>query len=499
MKPELISVTESPPSFELPELPSVIRYYDEFNDCISSIKHPKDFDEWSIFSGGSEYQMDFTKVNKEIREIIKYWVSHLIQTLASTTVTIRYSGLLRIAYEDQCQILNSSPLEIRSIWKALLIKNYKVAELNSLKSILHFFCNFNLSGWSSDYSEFLSTLPLPTVDKYSSVRTGDVFLSVDEEAILVEHIDFLSQEIQKYPKSVSDNQLNDTTILMCSFQFGMRPIQIAMLQMRDVRIWHDAGDSTSSVHLTFKMVKQRSRSNALPLTRKVKHDWSPLFVELFKRRSMKGFEGTDRIFQVYSSSDISQIIIKSTGALLPERRSARELRHTAAQRLVDAGASQEELAEFLGHSDIDTGLVYFQTSPNQAERVNRALGISEIYQRVSKIAHDRFISTDELSKLKGDQQIGGAPHGIPITGIGGCSTGQPSCPSNPVIACYGCRKFMPISDVEMHKKVLIDFREIVSFFSKSSRGDQNSPTYLQLKRTISNVQSVISEIEESRL
>jgi hypothetical protein len=237
----------------------------------------------------------------------------------------------------------------------------------------------------------------------------------------------------------------------------------------------------------------------LPLTRKVKYDWSILFVELFKRSSMKGLAGTDRIFQIDSSRAAAQIIIKATGALLPDSRSATELRHTAAQRLVDAGASQEELAEFMGHSDIDTGLVYFQSSPNQAERVNRALGISEIYKQVSKIAHDRFISTDELSKLKGDQQIGGAPHGIPITGIGGCSTGQPACPSNPVIACYGCRKFMPISDVEMHKKVLIDFREIVSFFSKSSRGDQNSPAYLQLMRTISNVQSVISEIEESRL
>ncbi|MBP0657292.1 site-specific integrase, partial [Mycobacterium tuberculosis] len=77
--------------------------------------------------------------------------------------------------------------------------------------------------------------------------------------------------------------------------------------------------------------------------------------------------------------------------------------HTAAQRLVDAGASQEELAEFLGHSDMTTALVYYETSANQAERVNKALGISEIYQRVARIAHNRFIGPEELAQLKESQ------------------------------------------------------------------------------------------------
>jgi len=198
---------------------------------------------------------------------------------------------------------------------------------------------------------------------------------------------------------------------------------------------------------------------------------------------------------VESAQEVTHIIIEATGKLLPIPRSATELRHTAAQRLVDAGASQEELAEFMGHSDLRTGLVYFQTSPNQAERVNSALGISEIYQQVAKIAHDRFIDHDELSALKGEQQIGAAPHGIPIAGIGGCAIGQPVCPSNPVTACYGCRKFMPLHDAETHKRVLADFRGVVKFFSEASKGDFNSPAYVQLKRTISSVQSIIAEIE----
>jgi hypothetical protein len=83
--------------------------------------------------------------------------------------------------------------------------------------------------------------------------------------------------------------------------------------------------------------------------------------------------------------------------------------------------------------------VYFQTSANQAERVNKALGISPIYRQLAKIAHDRFISPKELADLKGEQQIAAVPHGIPISGIGGCSSGQPACLFNPVTSCYGMR------------------------------------------------------------
>ncbi len=367
--------------------------------------------------------------------------------------------------------------------------------MDALKSVLYHLCEFGISAWTPQYEGFLGTLPLPKKDKQAGIRRGDVFLSVDEESSLVAHFDQISQQVLQAPRSIRDNALRATAILVCSFQFGLRPKQIGMLQFRDVRIWPEADDDHPSVHLTFKMVKQRSATKALPLPRKVKREWGPIFLELHARAVRSEMAATDHFFGVSSASETGIVISKLTGALLPEPRCATELRHTAAQRLVDAGANQEELAEFLGHSDIETGLVYFQTSANQAERVNKAMGISSIYQQVTKIAHDRFISKEELSKLKGDQQIGAVPHGIPIAGIGACAIGQPSCPSNPVTACYGCYKFMPLNDLDIHRQVLADFRSVVSFFSEASRGEENSPAYVQLKRTISNVQSIIAEIE----
>jgi hypothetical protein len=38
-------------------------------------------------------------------------------------------------------------------------------------------------------------------------------------------------------------------------------------------------------------------------------------------------------------------------------------------------------------------------------------------------------------------------------------------------------------------------REVVTFFDQSSRGNTRSPAYLQLQRTIAEIQAVIEELE----
>lgn len=484
-------------SFETPELPSVIRYYDDFLDEMFSIRNPADYDIWRISHRGSKESLDFCDFVSELRPLLKHWCFDQIQRLSVGTARTRFQRLRCISVSDLLLAFSSSPTTARSNWNVVASNNYSSKDMDALKSVLYHFCRFGISGWSQQYEDFLSTLPLPASDKYASVRSGDVFLSVEEEAVLVAYFDRMTEGVIRCPQSITDDRLRDAMILLCAFQFGLRPMQIGMLRLRDVRIWTEAENSVAAVHLTFKMIKQRSSTKALPLPRKVKREWAPLFIEHYARAQLSGMKATDHFFGVSSASETGSIITKVTGMLLPEARSATELRHTAAQRLVDAGANQEELAEFLGHSDIDTGLIYFQTSANQAERVNKALGISPIYQQVTKIAHDRFIDKRELAELKCRQQIGAVPHGIPISGIGACAIGQPSCPSNPVTACYGCFKFMPLNDPEIHKQVLADFRSVVAFFSEASMGDGNSPAYVQLKRTISNVQSIISELERN--
>jgi hypothetical protein len=359
-------------------------------------------------------------------------------------------------------------------------------------SLLGFFCRFSIGAWGPEWLDLVSQLPYPKVDKYASVRVGDVFISASEEAAIIRQIDELSTRIQVAPSSVSYDLLEATTMLVSSYQFGLRPKQIAMLEMRNIRIWRDSLNDRPAVHLTFTMIKQRSEKRVFPMVRRVKREWSPLFVELFQRARQTGLTGVDHVYQ-RTPHECGIFIADLTEVILGRRRTAPELRHTAAQRLVDAGASEEELAAFMGHSDLNTGLIYFRSSASQGERVNQALGVSTVYQRVAKIAHDRFISAKELVELKGDQQIAGVPHGIPIAGIGGCTLGQPSCPYNPILSCYGCPKFMPVADAGIHKKVLEDLRDVMKFFYASSRAERGSPAF-QLEETISTVKAVLSEL-----
>jgi integrase len=368
-----------------------------------------------------------------------------------------------------------------------------------VKALLRLLCRHRLQGWSDTYDTYIATtLPLPARDAYAGVRSGNAYLSADEEAAIVRHLDEKVAALASSSATApSCEDLCDAGMLLCAYQFGMRPIQIAMLGMRNVRIWQDVPGEPPTVHLTFHVAKQRSDSKRKPLTRRVKREWVPIFIAFNARRQAEGHAGARRFFAVQSNYETGARIAALVRKLIDSEDlgTATDLRHTAAQRLVDAGASHEELAEFMGHSNVQTGLVYYETSATHAERVNRALGASDIYRRVAKIAHDRFISPEELTRLKGEQQIAGVPHGIPIAGIGGCTSGQPACPYNPITSCYGCRKFMPLHDRAMHERVLAAMREVVVFFDQSSRGDTRSPAYLQLQRTIAEIQTVIEELE----
>ncbi|MBR8043483.1 site-specific integrase [Burkholderia cenocepacia] len=484
----------------LPALPSTIRYYDEFDDATRSIASPTDAMVFELLIYGRLHRLDFDRCPGAYGMLVKQLFLFLLgKGLHVVSAFKAASGAMYFSVPDVEKLLDAGPYQIGREWIVMRARDLPQDAYRFGKTLLRLLCAHRLCGWSPTYEEFIrSSLPGPATDSHAGVHSGDVFLSVDEEAAIVRHLD---ETVSTLTSSVSappaHEDLCDAGMLLCAYQFAMRPIQIAMLSMRNVRIWQDAPDGPPTVHLTFHMAKQKSTSKRKPLTRRVKREWAPIIVAFNGHRQAEGAAGAARFFAVQSNYEagarIATLVRKLIGS--DDLGTAMDLRHTAAQRLVDAGASHEELAEFMGHSNVRTGLVYYETSATHAERVNRALGASDIYRRVAKIAHDRFISPEELTLLKSEEQIAGVPHGIPIAGIGGCSSGQPACPYNPVTSCYGCRKFMPLHDKATHEHVLSAMREVVVFFDQSSRGDTSSPAYLQLQRTIAEIQSVIEELE----
>lgn len=481
-----------------PALPAVIKYFDEFSECHRSIVGVSNAAVVELHYGGCMHSVRFDEFSPSFATVLKHVLVELFsREINVITVVNRIMAARSFSGRDMGSVVLSSPETILPLWIELVAKSRSVHGLHAVKDILRVLCIYRVRGWSPSYSEYIGkSLSLPEKDKYAFLHSGKAFFSIGQEATVVRLIDDAARSISKEPTRWTDRDLADVGMLVCAFQFGMRPIQIARLKIDGVRHRILASDGSSAVHLSFPMVKQRRGTQAVPLIRRVKPEWTSVFVELLDRSVKAGSPGASRIFAVASGSEAGTRISSVVRDLLRDDVvSTKTFRHSAAQRMVDAGASHEELAAFLGHADITSGLIYYQTSASHAERINRAFGISEIYSNLAKVAHDRFITEDDLAELKGDYQIGAVPHGIPIAGIGGCSSGQPACPYNPVLSCYGCRRFMPLKDASVHREVLADLRKVVGFFGASGREEASTPAFLQLQRTITNVQSIVGELD----
>lgn len=477
---------------KLPELPRIIQYEDDYDEITRTIKLSESDVQVPLYVSGSVLYVQFHRLNERVRPLLRKYLLTAIQSLSPNTVVARYNSFLRIAPCDLEELAMAKPMQARSIWHRMLAC-YGPEELAALKVLLSFLCRLNFVNWTPLHADLASHgLAGASRDFYAAVRSGECFLSIHEEAQLIRWLDDMSSRAS----SLSLAELQEACLVTCSYQFGMRPKQLGMVRRRDLRVRANPEDGSQTAHITFKMIKQRDEAlSRLPLVRKVRREWAALFGALENLNAEASPEAF--LFGFTNRIDISCALTEVLGRIAPGARiTAYDLRHSMAQRLVDAGSSQEELAAAMGHSSLRTGLVYFQASVNQAELVNKALGASELYQTVLRIADRKFIDNEELASLRGDHQVGGVPHGIPISGIGGCSSGQTNCPYNPITACYGCPKFMPVRDMSLHEQVLKDFRSIVLFFKEGGHGDMNSPAYLQLQRTIAEVQAVIEELQE---
>jgi hypothetical protein len=294
----------------------------------------------------------------------------------------------------------------------------------------------------------------------------------------------------------------------------MRPFQIAKVFPVDVRVRTSANlDGGISVHIRFHMAKQKSEQKKFPMLRKISAGWIPIFQEFHGRRlecaaspiycdnflnrvshdaSLTPEVVAASYFRL-SPSEISQCVKIVSKKILGHARSCNDYRHTAAQRMVDAGASHEELAAFLGQRQIRTANQYFNTSNDTVERINKALAISPAFRRIDSL----YRSIDE-AKLKAgspDKQISGIVHGVPIPLIGGCDLGVGLCPKHPVVACYGCYKFVPIKRVDRHEKVADVMRSAVRrFFDRAPEGEGSSP-YGQLRETLETIEAIIDDLK----
>lgn len=484
-------------SAKLSLLPPVIRYFDDFQKEMKSIRDISSSGKISISVDGLERFIDFDAFGV-LDIVMKHVVVDWFQRLDPTTVVMKVANVLRYitrcGLEPVAYLFVSSPFDSRAYWSTQVLSDVKADESWALRAALHSLCRLNIAHWSPLSASIIRGLKSPKVDKYRVVRVGDCFLPLDQQALIVNHIDRLCEKLAVDPASIDNEELRDVCMLVMSYQYAFRPGQIARIELADVRLF-----PTGAVHVAVSIIKQQDNSKRIRVNRKIKREWGSLFNELVRRRetgTLQPEEGVPpRLLFGLTPNGVSIGITNLTEELTGDAWSPTDLRHTAAQRLADGGISHAGLTEFMGQTSDRIANVYFDTSPAQVQRINEALAISPIYSNIARIAKTKTIDKAMLLGLPADQQIGGVPHGVPIAGIGGCGLGQSLCTKNPVLACYTCSRFMPLGEPEIHEEVLESLRPVVVEFASASRNNEQSPAYAQLKATMDAVRRVVEELK----
>ncbi len=249
---------------DLPPLPAVVRYYDDFSDSYGQVANPDNSDRWAIRFDGDDRTLNFSDFETQIRGIVKSWCAFVLADLSPITAYKYLSALKAVPIDRIIGLVICHPQNVRQQWKELHACGLCYGAFAPVASLLAFLCRFAIGAWGPEWLDLVSQLPLPKVDKYASVRVGDVFLGADEEAAIIRHIDHVCAEIQARPAGVGDDVIESAAILICSYQFGFRAKQIAMLKMRNTRIWDDGLGKHPAVHLTFVIYQTAVPQTGLP-------------------------------------------------------------------------------------------------------------------------------------------------------------------------------------------------------------------------------------------
>lgn len=493
----LSSLTEG-----LPPLPPIVRYYCDYFDKVFSLKNLDATDEWLLALPNSEKtKVSFQAFDPNTKAVLKSWAAWALTSLAPATVS-SYLTNFTSHHKDLSGIFDEfsqGPFATRDFWQHQLSGyNFHASMVSALRSVLIFFCENGISGWNSGHRHFVSTFTYTRqLRRYPQVRDGSSFLSAPEQAAIADYFYTLVDELDNKPSLISNRDLRAACLLYWAFAHGVRPIQLANRDIDDVKIWNTKDEV--SVHLRFQFAKQRGRARANSQVRSMKRDWASLMVAYVERRSnfptsfLTEDERENSLFGLGPTAvraNIARLMFKITGV----KRRPYDLRHTAAQRNVDAGMSSLELAEFLMHRSVNTGQVYYECSPTQADRINKALGLSPVYGELASAITSRTIDKRKLLGMPDDCQVGAAPHGFAIAGIGACSIGQSLCTKNPALSCYTCPKFLALADIEIHESVRQVFQKIVWQFVDAEAAETGQPAFTQLRTALEAVDEIISEL-----
>lgn len=284
---------------------------------------------------------------------------------------------------------------------------------------------------------------------------------------------------------------------------GARPVQLARLAVKDVRIDTRNQESGLIRYSVFLPYAKQRRVTTERLFLAIPPEIGELIMN-YTVRYKKNPEDKLFDFSVSAPHYVSQAINQAILNFCPPEYQAAvacgeaalptitptDLRHNVGHSLAMQGASAEEIAHVLGHTSLAVAKYYIMATPALALIRAKALGSNPVWQNMVAM-----MLTGELvdsAHWKGHPVVGLVGDELHDK-IGGCSRNSSTCPFSEVRSCYGCLYYRPFTDGE-HQALLECVKKEVDELIAISDGVGNSrnPLILIHETTQFEIESVIA-------
>lgn len=192
-------------------------------------------------------------------------------------------------------------------------------------------------------------------------------------------------------------------------------------------------------------------------------DHAPLFPTSFLRpnRRLKSLHRVDDLFFDHCRPDylsawftdvVSEVApptVRLDFAPMPVR--PRRFRYTLGTRMAEEGASKLEIANRLGHADLQHVDSYFSASPKILENIDAAM--SPALAPLAYAFQGKLVENEQHTTHKGARGSRIIDFRVSAKPVGSCAGKSVGCSFNKPVACYTCIKFEPWLDAP-HEKVL---------------------------------------------
>lgn len=312
---------------------------------------------------------------------------------------------------------------------------------------------------------------------------GLAVLSRDPNAGPIEETDFgnLTQALRDLDKSEKPRQLLERCLVWLVIATGANPKNLALLKEGDLTSHRDRETGEKVYVLNIPRIKKRGAKVRTQFKPRRLHTFLGSMLEdliaengrrdrgfsssenekcrpsrpLFRRKTPNRWANTDAAEYAwhFESNELSQICTAAVDALelhvhgksgLRFRATPRRFRYTYASRLVREGASPQQVAEALDHSDLQHVMVYFDVRSDIVPYLDRA---DSTFASIASYFLGRVVDGegDAERGCDPDSRIYAPAFTRTAEPIGSCGTLE-ACGLYASIACYRCKFIRPWRD-----------------------------------------------------